>query len=78
MRPLWIGSTRWKPATLQIQTFLMEFTGLEEGVMYGFEVLAITVGDGPYSPVVFIEIESPRKFCSYFALESLEPRSYML
>ena len=41
----------------------MMFTGLQEGVVYGFQVLAITVGDGPYSPVAFNETESAGQFC---------------
>ena len=52
-------------------SFSMEFTGLEEGVVYGFEVLAVTIGDGPYSPVVFNETETTRKFWSSSCLRNL-------
>ena len=45
-------------------TFFMEFPRLEEGVVYGFEVLAITVGEGPYSPTVFNETESAGQFAA--------------
>ena len=65
-------------SNLPSTTFFMEFTGLQEGVEYGFEVLAITVGDGPYSPVAFNETESARKFCCSFDLEILQARSFML
>ena len=62
-------------SNLSNTTFFMEFTDLQEGVVYGFEVLAITVGDGPYSPIAFNETESARKFCHHFDLEILQARS---
>ena len=59
---------------LSSTTFFMEFGDLEEGAVYGFEVLAITVGDGPYSPVAFNETESARKFCKHMSLNYVRNR----
>ena len=39
-------------------TFVMEFYDLEEGIEYGFELLAVTIGDGPYSHTVFATTET--------------------
>ena len=65
-------------SNLSSTTSFMEFTGLQEGVVYGFEVLAITVGDGPYSLVAINETESAHKLCRHFDLEILQARSFML
>ena len=39
-------------------TFVMGFYGLEEGIDYGFELLAVTIGEGPYSHTVFATTET--------------------
>ena len=39
-------------------TFMTQFSGLEEGVMYGFEVVAVTIGEGPYSSTAFAKTET--------------------
>ena len=39
-------------------TFSFNFNNLEEGVEYGFEILAITIGDGPFSPIAFNQTET--------------------
>ena len=44
-------------------TLRMEFDGLEEGIVYGFEVQAVTIGEGPYSPVAFATTETAGSYC---------------